>query len=135
MTQIVREVAEAEINKWLDYKKVFASVREKNKDSVELLIEGIMNGTLTLNEGHQITHQLLVPLTGEGGETTVTSLTYKPRLNDKMLQSHMKGVANDDGDMRLLAIISALTGSMKGIVINLDSVDKKIAVAIAIFFI
>jgi hypothetical protein len=130
---IDRETAEKEVNAWLESKKCFPSEIEKNKDSVEILVEAIMYGTLTLNETEKtFTHQLLFPL-GEDG-ATVTELTYKHRINDKMVQRYMKGVSATDGEGRLNATIGCLTETARGIIEGLDTKDKRIANAIAIFF-
>jgi hypothetical protein len=135
MNQVSQEIAEKEVTEWLDYKKVFKSVREENDDKIKLLIEGIMEGVLIFNEDHTITHKLLMPLTNDRGEETVKELNYRARINDNVLQSHYKGVSPTDGDARLHAVIAGLTDSMKGIIAKLDSLDKKISVSIAVFFI
>lgn len=132
MDKISREVAEAEVKKWLDKKKVFESTRELRKDNIDVLVDAICEGVLVLNEtDNSFTHELLFPFTGE---KPLSKLTYKGRLNDNILRPYLKGVPADDGDMRLNAIIAALTDSAKGIVSGLDSLDKKIASSIAIFF-
>ena len=130
--KIAREQAESEVNQWLETKKVFKSVRESNQDSIDLLIEAIQDGVLIYNEDENtFTHKLLHPLKNE---MPVEELTYISRLNDNILRPYLKGVPTGDGDARLLATIAALTGKAKGILSALDSVDKKICNAIAIFF-
>lgn len=130
---IDRETAEKEVNEWLEAKKIFPSTIEDNKDSIEILIEAIMYGVLTLETTDKsFTHTLLFPL-GEDG-TQVSQLKYRHRVNDKILQKFMKGVAAKDGDGRLNATIAALADTARGIIEGLDTVDKKVANAIAIFF-
>jgi hypothetical protein len=46
----------------------------------------------------------------------------------------MKNVKSDDADGRLNALIAALTGQPKGIITLLDTADRRIAIAIGIFF-
>lgn len=128
-----RETAEGEVNEWLEAKKVFQSTIQDSKDSIEILIESIQYGTLTFNKSDKsFTHQLLFPL-GEDG-AAVTSLKYVHRVNDKTLQRFMKGVAGKDVDGRLNATIAALTNTARGIIEGLDTMDKKVSNAIAIFF-
>ena len=130
---IDRETAEQEVNAWLEAKKVFPSTIEDNKDSIEILIESIMYGILTFEKGdNSFKHQLLFPL-GEDG-AMVTELKYIHRVNDKILQRFMKGVAAKDADGRLNATIAALTNTARGIIEGLDTMDKKVSNAIAIFF-
>jgi hypothetical protein len=133
--EIAREVAETEIEKWLEVKKIHKSTRESYKDNIDLLIESIMRGDLTYEpKENGFIHKLCHPL-DNGEVTTIDTLTYKGRLNDKMLNPYTKGIAATDGFARLDAIICALTGQARGIINSLDSIDKKIAMAIAVFFI
>jgi hypothetical protein len=130
--KLSREQAEAEITAWLDKKKIFDETREKYKDNTEVLVEAMMNGVLTLNpETFEFKHDLLFPI---GENNTVTSITYVPRINDRMIQPYMKGVKSDDVDARLVALIGAITKEAKGVIMSMDSVDKRIATAIGIFF-
>jgi hypothetical protein len=79
-------------------------------------------------------HKLCIPIESDG-VVTVTDLTYRGRLNDKLLNPYTKGIAAGDAFGRLDAIICALTDKPRGIINALDSIDKKIATAIAVFFI
>lgn len=132
--QVDRETAEQEIESWLDAKKIFPSTREDSKDAIETLIEAVMYGVLTYNkdEQHKLTHQLQFPLGEEG--LTVATFEYKHRINDKILQKYMKGVSGKDGDARINATLAALTGQPRGIIEGLDTIDKKVANAIVVFF-
>lgn len=133
MSKIAREVAEQEIEGWLTKKKVFASQKEANKDSIEILVEAISEGVLVLNpETNEFIHKLLFPIENE---IITAELKYKPRLNDNMLKPHLNGLKPTDGDGRMWAHIAALTGVSKNILTALDSIDKKIAMAIVVFFV
>ena len=129
MDKISKEKATEEINGWLDKKKVYETTREQQKDSIDLLIEAMMNGDLILDEKtNELKHKLLFPL------SETTELVYKSRLNDKMLRPHLQGVKANDADGRLTAHISALTSQPKAVIDSLDSADKKIMMSIAVFF-
>lgn len=132
--KITREQAEAEVTAWLDKKKIFQSTRERLEDNVELLIDAIQEGTLVLNQDDwKFTHTLLHPF-GSDESAKITSLVYRSRLNDKLLKPCVQGVKANDADGRLLAYIAALTDQSRGLLESMDSVDKKIAMAIAVFF-
>lgn len=132
MTKVPREQAEEDLTKWLDNKKVFQSMRDEHNDFIQLLTEAIMDGTIAINmEDFKITHNLIMP--PEGGK--LDKLVYRSRLNDNLLQTHLKGVASNDADARLHAMAAALTDTMKGVISKLDSAtDKKIMLAIVTFF-
>lgn len=129
--KVERSVAELEVTDWLDKKKVSSSVREANKDSVELLIDCICDGELVKDDKNNLDYTLKHPF---GDEEKVTKMSFKPRLNDKMLKPYLNGVKTNDAEGRLLAYISALTTVPRAILENMDSVDKKVAMAIVIFF-
>ena len=129
LKKVSREEALAEVTSWLDKKKVYDSTRESQKDSIDLLVEAMMNGDLTLDSTtNEFTHKLLFE------EGDVKELKYKSRLNDRMLKPYLNGVKANDADGRLLAHTAALTTQPKAILEALDSADKKIMMSIAVFF-
>lgn len=128
-----KKLAEAEINSWLDTKKIKNIQRKENEGSIETLVEAFMDGTLSLNpQTNVLKLNLLFPIVGK--EASIDSLSFKPRLNDSMLHPHLNGVKPTDVDGRVNALICALTAQPKNIITILDSVDKRVAQAIAIFF-
>ncbi len=130
--KVAYDVAKAEIDAWLDQKKVYESTREAYKDNIDLLIDAMMNGDLTRNDSTNVlTHKLLFP--DELGNEVI-SIDYRARLNDNTLKPYMQGVKAGDADGRLLGLAAALTSQPKALISKMDSADKKIMTAIAIFF-
>ena len=134
--KITREVAEADITAWMDGKKLTQSQRDQNKDSIDTLVDSVMDGVLRRDETtNALIHTLAFPIGKQSEQTTqVSELTYKPRLNDKQKQSEMKGVKANDFDGRFNALIAALTGKTRGEIELLDTVDHRIALSVGIFF-
>lgn len=135
--KVGREIAEMEVNAWLDSKGINEKQRgeEGNGESVEKLIEAVQDGTLSIDqETFEITHSLRIPIENDEGETTISSLVYKPRLKVFELQKALKGTKGSDVDARLIAYISAFSGKPKGVIGGLDLIDYNIAQGIAIFF-
>jgi len=125
-----RELANQEINSWLDKKKIKKSQREENKASVDMLVEAFMDGSLTLNKDTNVlTLNLLFP-----ENMGITKLDFRSRMNDAILHPHLNGVKPTDVDGRINALICALTTQPKNIITILDSSDKRVAQSIAIFF-
>lgn len=131
MDKVSREVAEKEIDKWLDAKKVFESDREAQKGSIETLVDAIVNGVLIIDEELVITHKLMFPAEGD---KAVTEIKYKKRLMERDTRKPLTGVSPQDIDGRMVAFIQALTGESKGVIGAMDTADMRIAKSIVVFF-
>lgn len=133
MSKIAKEVAEAEVTAWLDQKKVLPSTRESHEDYINTLISAVEEGVLVrVAETNTFVHKLQFP--DLGGDEAFTELKYKSRINDFQLAPFKKGVSPKDADGQFNALVAGLTDQAKGLISKLDSQDKKIATAIAIFF-
>lgn len=133
---IAREVAEKDVTKWLDMKKVSASLRESYRDFIDIMIDAVQDGALKLEDDGKWTHKLIWPI-GQGDEGTgkLDTLQYHMRINSKMLRPYLNGVKQGDADGRMDAHIAALTKTAREIIASMDSsTDKRIANAIALFF-
>lgn len=132
MSKISREIAEAEINSWLDYKKINEKKRNNYKDNIESLIDAVSEGVLSVNpETKELIHVLSFPI---GEEMKVNKLEYKPRLTVGAVQSHLNGVKATDADGRIIAYVAALTSQPKELIKKMDTEDNSVAQSIAIFF-
>ncbi len=125
------DVAEEEINKWLDCKRVNAKKRESYEDYIETLINAIADGFLTLSEDNALVQKLRFPLENE---SPLSELSYKPRLKVSTIHTHLNGVKSSDADGRICAYVAALTSKPKDVIKGLDTEDYSIAQAIAAFF-
>lgn len=126
---VSKEVAIKDVNAWLDYKKVSQKKRESNSDQIEVLIQAIEEGNLSIDlETFEINHELLFPI----GETVL--FTYKPRINVGLIHRRLSGIKSGDSDGRFLAYVCTLTGLNSGIVSAVDTEDYGICFAIACFF-
>lgn len=131
MSKVSIEIAETEIKKWLDYKKIGPTKQEQNKDNIKTLAEAISEGVLTISEEMEIVHELKFPI---DEEIKTTELRYKPRIAVKHVHQHMVGVKADNVDGRILAYVAVLTGKPKALLASLDSEDYSICTSIAVFF-
>lgn len=141
MEVVSQEVAQKEIDSWLDFKKVKSEKRtEKDKaKQIKELVDLLCAGDLVLNpETFEFTHTLLFPIepkvkSGESATKTAV-LKYVPRVNVSKVQQHMTGVKGDDLHGMILAYGAAITGQPKGLLKELDSEDYRILQAVAVFF-
>lgn len=128
---ISAEIAYAEVEKWLAFKKLNPARREAKKEAIEKLTSLIMDGTFVLNEDME----LVQTLNFEVGETLkINKLSFKPRLSMQALRVNMRGVDMDDPIGFGIAYVAALTGQPKNIIQALDSEDFNAAQAIMPFF-
>lgn len=128
---VAKEVAQAEIEKWLDYKKFTEQRREDKKENIETLISAISDGNLVVDSDCNLIQKLMSPF---GDEMKITELKYKPRLTPFALKFHLNGVKATDMDARVCAYVCALTSQAKGVIEKLDMEDYLIAQSIAFFF-
>lgn len=133
MNKISRELAELEIEKWLEYKKVSDRKKEAYKDGIETLIDSVCEGLLVLRpEDHVLEQTLKIPI--GSGDTEIKKLEFKPRIKISSVHNHLAGVKSSDGDGRLCAYIAALTSKPKDIIKGMDTEDYSVGQSIAVFF-
>lgn len=125
--------AQQEINDWLDSKKVPMYKRDELEKEILALVKALQYGMLTL-ENRVFRHKLLFPLKSESEQVVLDELRYEPRLRGEAIDLALKGVKPDDTAGFIKAHIVALTGKSKGQIGLLDTEDRNIARAIAVFF-
>ena len=128
------KTAEAEIKKWLDYKKVSPKKRESLQDNIDNMVDCIVDGTLVLQDDMKLLHTLSFPLENDKGEVTVKELIYKPRLQVRDINVKMKGLKPTDADGRIIGYTRALTDQPAEVIKSLDTEDNTLAQHITGFF-
>ncbi len=131
---VSKDIAQGEIEKWLEYKKVSDIERQSNKENIDSIIDSISQGHIVLNEDYTLVQTLKFPIEDKEGKTAFSILEYKPRINVSLCHLHLQGVKSTDADGRLLAYVCALTSKPKELIKKLDTSDYKISQSIAIFF-
>lgn len=134
MEAVSYEVAEQEVNEWLEKCRFRKRSIESNKEYVEQLIEAVMSGDISIDDDtKEITMPLVFPI-GENG--SVNELKFKTELRVKEYRQKLKtgNVKPGDSDGRILAYAAALSSQPFSVVDSLSSVDQSLASSIAIFF-
>ncbi len=131
MSKVTKDVAIAEVTKWLDHKRVSFNKREELEKNIDTITAAIEAGVLVLNTDFSFTQKLYFPL---GDNKEITELTFKPRVALGTIHLHMQGVKNGDVDGRLAAYAAAVSGSPKELIKKLDTEDYGVAIAISLFF-
>ena len=130
--KLTAEQARADFEKQLDFLNITPLERTNNDDVIDVMVEAIQMGRISIKDDHSVVQKLLHPI---GKEVTIDKLTFKPRIQDRDLTIHLKGVKATDVDGRLRAHVAAGTGVSKGVLSHLDRADSKITHAYITFFI
>lgn len=128
---VSKDVAQADVERWLSFKKLTDQRREDKKENIDALINAVCDGNLVIDEDCNLIQKLMSPF---GDEMKIAELKYKPRLTPFSLNLHLKGVKSTDMDARVCAYVCALTSQAKGIIEKLDMEDYLIGQNIAFFF-
>lgn len=139
---MAHEVAEKELEKWFDYRRVKEAVRNNADETIgydvnrEKLIEGFMYGQLNFDEESGILSQVLDwPVEKESGEIILSELKWKPRIKERDLTEPMKGVKTNDSNGRIKAFVSAYTSTDRIILGSLEhATDYNLAQSIVTYF-
>lgn len=123
------EVAQNDIQRWLDAKRIPEKKRATMAAMIENMVDAVVNGQLTVDDDGTLVQILQFP------ESGVDKLTYKLRISSHDLEGPKRLVKGETLDDNLLRILMALTGAPVNTLRKLDlSVDKPLADSIATFF-
>lgn len=125
------EVAEADVNRWLDFKQVSEKKREGNKENIEAMIEEIQKGSMKINDDFTISYDLRNPI---GEEIKTIQLQFRGRVKMRDIQTALRGVDSKDLQGWVIAYTAAVTQNPKPLIAQMDSVDFGICQAIVSFF-
>lgn len=129
--QVSREVAEKDVQRWLEAKRVRQTKRESLKDYIESLILEVMEGFISIDDDCNLTQKLRFPI---GLHENIKELNFKSRLKVLEINEFLKNVKQGDNDGRVLAYILAATEQPLGIIQSLDTEDLGVSQSIAVFF-
>jgi hypothetical protein len=128
------KTAKEEFDSWLDYKKIKDHDRLSNKDSEEIIIAAISEGSLILNEDKSFKYTLDFPVKSDDDKLILSELTFIPRLQVYKLNSVLKSYKATDAEGRMLAYMKALTGEGTGRLDKMDLGDHKLCRSIVMYF-
>lgn len=134
MSKIAREVAIADFNRWLDFKKVKENKRNESKAQIDEIVSAIEHGNVIIDDNCNIIQNLEFPITSDQGGIVLGELKFKPRILVHQLNAKLKGVEASNVDGRILAYASALTDQNSGIIGKLDTEDYRIVSSVVMFF-
>ena len=131
---VSKEIADQEVEKWLDFKKIDQDDIKDIDDQKTPLSLAIQKGYLSLDSDMVFHHKLKFPIEDVDGNIVLDKISYKPRLKMWEIESKTKGVDMKNTFALIRAYMCALTDLNSGMLKKLDSSDNKIAQGIALFF-
>lgn len=132
--KISRNVATADFERWLVYKKINDRVRQENISYEEKIIDAIEDGILTINDDLVMELSLQFPVLTDQGETALDKLIFKPRITVQQLNIKLKPVKPGDTEGMKIAYIAALTDQNSGMIAKLTTEDALICQSICMYF-
>ena len=125
------EVAEKDVNRFLDAKKYGQTKRDNYRDNIDTMVDAVRDGQLVVEQDGTLKQILLF----EPGENSpVKELQYKNRISFKEVQPLLKGIKPGDTESKLIAYASALTNKPMGLLRSLDTSDMSVLQTITVFF-
>ena len=134
MGKVTREIAETEVLKWLDFKKVDQEKRSEQESSIKTMQNAIFEGHLVLDDKLNFIYTLKWPLEDSDGKVTLEKLTFKPRMKTSEADSRLKHLKDPSSFETIRCFTAALTSESMGLLKDLDSEDTRVTNAISAFF-
>lgn len=131
-TLINKEKALEEVTRWLNFKGVKESKREKSKDLIDALADAVSDGNLVLRDDHYWVQKLTFPLENE---MPVKTLEYRPRIDAKAIAVQNEKLKAGDFEGKIIGIAAALTLQPQAVLKALDTEDLEVLKNISFFFI
>ena len=126
---VSRDMAEREVSEYLDFKGVRPRRRIEKKEFIDIIIDGVEDGTMSIDaETKVLTHNLIHPC------GTSKSFKYAPRLVQGKIAERLRMSSKSDGHSALACYIAELTDNNISVVGLLDTEDNVIASAVAMLF-
>lgn len=133
---ISREVAEKEVESWLDRMSFRKSKREKKefKESVENLVDSMMDGLLSICEDGSLKYKLQYPVKDDEGNPVLSELTFGKRITIENFAKQIKISKAETSEEKSVVLISTLTGEPQGLITKTKMGDFTELGGMAAFF-
>lgn len=127
--KIAPAMAEAEVDKLLDLKKILPKRREVLKEtSIPYVIEAVSLGLVEIGTDGTITQTLVDPVNG------VDKLQYAARIPAAKVQEALGRLKELTVQTKINTYLTLYTGQLPTVINNLEPTDRNTAEAIALFF-
>jgi hypothetical protein len=133
MSKVSEDVAEKDVNRWLDAKKISDDKRQSMSDTIKEMVGYVKEGNLIISDDGKISQVLNFEI---GEEDKVNELQYQNRISVDDIHKRMIGsqIKAGDVDGRIRVYVAALTKKPYALIGKLDSTDWSVASTIASFF-
>lgn len=125
------ETAKADVNRWLDLKKIPNAQRSKNQKSFDHLVMAVMHDGISIDKDGVITHKLNYPIENKEGVSVCDSFKYKVRLTADEIQACIEAGGDNKIYGAALTSNNAVPSDYFG---KIDTTDLNILTSIVVFF-
>lgn len=133
--KIAQEVAQDEVEKLLDLKRIMPLKRKDLAKPIEILVQAISLGYAVVDEKGMITQTLVDPVLDTSSNPVLEKLEYKARLDPTTVNKRISELkAGSNQSVLLTCYASIATGQPSGIINKLDSTDRDTCDAICALF-
>lgn len=127
---VSRDMASSEVFEWLKSRKIRQRRIDEHEDSVNEIIDCVVDGDITF-EGDKLIFHLAEPI---GDEQNVKKLIFEPRITMQQIRQRLKKVPAGDMDGRVMAYVGSATNKSKSVLEQISSTDWSLIQTIAVFF-
>ena len=129
---VTPEMAEKEVESWLDFKRIKQTKRESYSESASIMAEAIALGDMVLDpETHHLTVSLAFPL---GDSESIKTLKIRPRVTINDINKYTAKIKDTATALRVQAMIACICEEPIGVIKGLDTGDYELMQAIVVFF-
>ena len=127
------DTATKEVEALLDAKRIRPKRRADLQSVLDVLIEGVQYGFLTIDTATGLVMKMDTPVTA--GNDTIESIAWPLRMDAATVQTRLASATPDkDGTNKVLALIHAYTGLAPAIIRKFEAGDNSLIQAIACVF-
>lgn len=117
-----------DVTRLLDLKKLFPKRREQLAQAIEVVVEAIQYGYVTINDAGEIEQKLVTPIGG------IEVINYKARVDPLTINKSISALKNPTITSQVMVYKKAYTGLLEMQLQQLDQTDANTCEAISLFF-
>lgn len=133
--EIDYDTALADINAYIDKKRLLPKRRESLQAPIEAIAEAISLGFIVIGDNDIITHTLIDPIKDSAGNIAYDKIIYKSRLDPSIVNKKISELKVLTQATQTAVISSLLTDQPIAVLNKMEPQDRNICDCISLFFV